>query len=528
MRSRRAIPGLSLRLRVFLLMAAVLAPAMLLLSSINYRQMRQFVEWAAQSRGQLAARDLAAWAGERTFQVVNEEAVRELDRRLASWSDALELALFELEEGELRPIAARGRGPGAVATTTDNVAGARDEPYQEVRIDGDERVLETSSPVHRGGRITGVARTRLSLSAADALLARTAREVFLLTALALVVLGALLHFYMGQAVSGPVQSLVTTMRRVTEGERSALAEVRGGGEIGWLALSLNHMLQNLRRSEEQNTRLLAQISGMNEELQKRIEEATEELARKNEELKGAHERLFSVQRDLSRLERMASLGQLAGEIAHEVGTPLNAISGHIQLLRRDAASLSGGARERLEIVEAQVDRLATIIRSFLTTLRPRGPSTARIELPRLLAEVVRFTAPLLEGKGITVRVEGEAGLRDVAADASQIEQVFLNLLTNSMDAMPGGGEIVVRTRNVGGGDGAAQVEVRWSDSGQGIAPEDVRRVFQPLYTSKAPGSGSGLGLSICREIVRQHGGEIRAESAPGQGTTFVLTLPAVG
>jgi len=527
MRSRRTIPGLSLRLRVFLLMAAVLAPAMLLLSAMNYRQMREFVERAAQSRGQLAARDLAAWAGERPPEGVTEEAVRELDRRLASWSDATELALFELEQGELRPIAARGRGPGAVATTTDNVAGARDAAYQEVRIEEGERVLETSSPVHRGGRIAGVARTRLSLREADAVLARTAREVFLLTALALVVLGALLHFYMGQAVSGPVQSLVTTMRRVTEGERSALAEVRGGGEIGWLALSLNHMLQNLRRSEEQNTRLLAQIQGMNEELQRRVEEATEELARKNEELKGAQERLFSVQRDLSRLERMASLGQLAGEIAHEVGTPLNAISGHIQLLRRDEA-LPGAARERLQIVEAQVDRLATIIRSFLTTLRPRGPATARIQLPRLLAEVLRFTAPLLEGKGITARVEEEAGLRDVAADASQIEQVFLNLLTNSMDAMPAGGEIVVQTRNAGGGDGAGLVEVRWSDSGQGIAPEDVRRVFQPLYTSKAPGSGSGLGLSICREIVRQHGGEIRAESGPGRGTTFVLTLPAVG
>src|SRR5262249_19147077 len=117
-------------------------------------------------------------------------------------------------------------------------------------------------------------------------------------------------------------------------------------------------------------------------------------------------------------------------------------------------------------------------------------------------------------------------LSPVSADRSQLEQVFLNLLTNSMDAMPHGGSILIATRNVPATDGAPDlVEVRFTDSGAGIAPEEPRRVFNPVSSTKAPGTGAGLGLAICREIVKRHGGEIRIESEQGQGTSLILTFP---
>jgi two-component system, NtrC family, sensor kinase len=520
----RPVAGLSLRLRVFLIMVVVIAPAMLFLSYLSYQKTRQYETRSAEDRARLAAQDLASWvaAHERS------DVEKELDRRLAAGSGLLELAVFDFEGGQFVPVAARGQGIGTAVSQTlqDAMINQPEGPQQEFVGEVPDRVLEVSTAVNRKDQSLAIVRVRLSLRNADSAIARSGQQVVVLTVVMLLVLGAILYLYMGQAVSGPVLTLVNTMQRVTQGERSALAEVRAGGEIGWLAVTLNHMLQNLRRSEDENARLLAQIRRMNDDLRMRVREATEELAKKNEELKGAQDRLFSTQRDLSRFERLASLGQLAGEIAHEVGTPLNAISGHIQLLRRDD-SLAAPARERLHIVENQVDRLAAIIRNVLTTLRPPVLVREPVQLNEVLAELLRFTAPLLEGKSIASRLEAAPDLAALAADRSQLEQVFLNLITNSMDAMPRGGEIVIQTRNVASANGAPQsIEVRFTDNGAGIAPEDLKRVFQPFHSSKAPGAGAGLGLAICREIVQRHGGEIRAESQPGRGASVILSFPA--
>ncbi|MBI1851401.1 MAG: HAMP domain-containing protein [Planctomycetes bacterium] len=525
-RARPTVLGLSLRVRVFLVMVVVIAPAMLFLSFLSYQKTREYVLQAADERGRLAAQDLAAWVAEHGEKSTEADVNGELDRRLKSGTGLLELAVFNMVDSQLVPLTARGEGLGMDVSNT--LQDAVLEPGPKIAHVGQvpNRVLEVSMAAPKPGGIAAVVRARLSLREADSVITRSGVQVLVLTLVMLIVLGALLYLYMGQAVSGPVLALVNTMERVTKGERSALAEVRAGGEIGWLAVTLNHMLQNLRRSEEENVRLLAQIRRMNEDLRERVREATEELAQKNEELKAAQDRLFSTQRDLSRVERLASLGQLAGEIAHEVGTPLNAISGHIQLLRRDA-TLPPPARERLQIVENQVDRLAAIIRNVLTTLRPPVLAREPVDLNELLSDLLRFTAPLLEGKHIVSHLEPGADLATMGADRSQLEQVFLNLITNSMDAMPHGGEIRIRTRNVAGTTGSSgQIEVRFTDSGAGIAPEDLKRVFQPFHSSKAPGAGAGLGLAICREIVRRHGGEIRAESESGRGASVVLTFPA--
>ncbi len=518
--------GISLRIRVFLILAAVITPVMLVFSYLNYRQTKVYVERAATREGQLAAQDLAAWIADHR-ELEAREADRELERRLVSWTSALEFAAFELKDGSLVPIAARGTGPGLTPTARDQDAVLSAETQVELREGATERELEVSVPFFRDNQVRGVVRTRLSLREADATLATSQRSVLLLTLGTLVFLGSLLYLYLGQAVSTPVLSLITAMRRVTKGERTVLAEVQAGGEMGWLATNFNHMLVGLRRSEEKNNRLIGQIRLMNEELTDRIREATDALAKKNEELKDAQENLFSVQRDLSRVERLASLGQLAGEIAHEVGTPLNAISGHIQLLMRDAA-LPEAARERLAVVESQVDRLASIIRNVLTTLRPPVPAAEPLRLNDLIGELLRFTAPLLEGKGIAASIETAPDLWPVAGDRSQLQQVFLNFLTNAMDAMPDGGVISIAGQNLPSSNGVAdQVELRFRDSGAGIEPGDLKRIFQPFHSTKEPGAGAGLGLAICREIVRRHGGEIRAESEPGRGTNLIVTFPAV-
>jgi signal transduction histidine kinase len=196
------------------------------------------------------------------------------------------------------------------------------------------------------------------------------------------------------------------------------------------------------------------------------------------------------------------------------------ISGYVQLLRAGREDGSPDA-ERLRTVQEQIGRVTAIVQSLLDgtrrpqlVVRPLAPG----ELIEGLAELVR---PSLVGRGIELALELAPGLPAVAADRVQLEQALLNLVTNALHAMPEGGRLSLAARR--DGDGVALVV---QDSGSGIAADDLQRVFDPLFTTKPPGQGTGLGLPILREIVEAHGGSVRLESRKGEGTTAVVRLPA--
>jgi signal transduction histidine kinase len=251
-----------------------------------------------------------------------------------------------------------------------------------------------------------------------------------------------------------------------------------------------------------------------------VERATAGLRGANRELLEAAQRLFAARRELARSQRLALAGGMAASVAHQVGTPLNVISGHVQLLRAEQEDGSAGA-QRLRTIQEQIARVTAIVQSLLDEtrrpeleLRPLAPGT----LVKGLAELVR---PSLVGRGIELGVEVAAGLPAVAVDRVQLEQAFLNLITNAIDAMPDGGRLSLAARPEG-----EAVAFVVTDSGAGIPPEDLSRVFEPLYTTKPPGQGTGLGLPILREIVLAHGGSVRLESRMDEGTTAVVCLPA--
>jgi signal transduction histidine kinase len=264
--------------------------------------------------------------------------------------------------------------------------------------------------------------------------------------------------------------------------------------------------------------MLAQIRGFNAELTRKIEEATAELTRKNRDLTELNELLVAARRDLTSKERLAALGQLAGTIAHELGNPLNALNGHLQLLAR-RPDLPEPAKAQADVLKAEMERMTQIIRRFLDQTRGFTPAAETVELAPLVEEALDLTLGTEARARIQVAREVEGGA--VRTDPGLVRHLLTNLVANAIDAMPNGGKLEVQARQDG-----RDLVLRVTDTGTGMAPEVKRHIFEPFYTTKSNGKGTGLGLAICKEIARALKGRIDVESEPGKGSVFTVRFPA--
>jgi len=219
--------------------------------------------------------------------------------------------------------------------------------------------------------------------------------------------------------------------------------------------------------------------------------------------------------------KMASLGVMAGGIAHELRNPLGVISAGAQLLleRPDDGQLRGESAQR---IHAATQRASLIIENLLKFARPTSERMTKVDLHSVLEETLALLAHQMILHKVTLYKEIQADLPMVYGNAALLQQVFTNLFLNAQNAMPEGGTLTVSTPSTDSGE----VEIRFSDTGRGIPPENLPRVFDPFFTTMPVGEGIGLGLSISYSIVRQHQGTIRVESQVGQGTTFAIRLPA--
>ena len=222
---------------------------------------------------------------------------------------------------------------------------------------------------------------------------------------------------------------------------------------------------------------------------------------------------------LARAEQLAAVGQMAASVAHQVGTPLNLISGYVQMLQEDASGDPRTAR-RLEIVQEQIAKVASVVRTLLDHSRRPG-NRAPTAVGPVLSRVADVARPKLDASGITLKLDVAPDLPLIWADSEELELALLNLVTNSLDAMPAGGSLTIRATKPSHG-----VRVEVSDTGTGISKELLPRIFQPWVTTKAAGRGTGLGLSFTHDVIARHGGSIDAVSEPGRRTTFTIELPA--
>jgi signal transduction histidine kinase len=241
--------------------------------------------------------------------------------------------------------------------------------------------------------------------------------------------------------------------------------------------------------------------------------------------------LHELRRQLVRAEKLITVGVLSAGLAHEVGTPLMVIRGHAEALLeklRDPAAVKG-----LQAVIDQIDRISATIRRVLEFSRARPTEVRPTALGRAVAQAVELLEWRLRTRRISVRTRLEPGLPPLAADPLQLEQVLVNLLMNACDASAPGSTVTLAascpSRETGDGHApAARVRIEIIDAGSGIRPEHIHAVFDPYFTTKKEGEGTGLGLTIVSQIVHGHRGEIEIESAPGRGTTVTIGWPSAG
>ncbi|MEN3940177.1 ATP-binding protein [Prosthecobacter sp. SYSU 5D2] len=222
-------------------------------------------------------------------------------------------------------------------------------------------------------------------------------------------------------------------------------------------------------------------------------------------------------------ERLNAFTLLAAGVAHELGNPLNSLTIHLQLLERRLKKMGKPGeplREHLDVATGEIKRMDGIISQFLAAIRPTKPQFQRIHIADLLQESLRFLKPDLDQAKVKVRLDLRADMPAMPLDADQMKQAMYNLIRNACQAMPKGGSLTIH-----GSYTDFEVRLSFEDSGRGISPEQMGKLFQPFSTTRS--SGTGLGLLIVRRIIREHGGEIDIESRAGKGTRVSLWLPLV-
>ncbi len=281
-------------------------------------------------------------------------------------------------------------------------------------------------------------------------------------------------------IQRPMVELQEKIGLVSEGDLDvAVSFSRRNDEIGDLGRNFNHMMQQLRESREEI------------------------------------ERLHHTQ--ISRAEHLATLGEMAAGLAHEIRNPLAGIAGVIEIIGRDLPSTSP-ARAVVKDVRLEIAQIDRILTDLLETARPHPPHISRSNLNTTVEHTVMLVRQQVLSRPIKIELERAPGLPEVEHDSDQIHQVLLNLLLNAVQAIEGAGTVRVET---GTREGYARVVV--SDSGRGISPQNLPNIFRPFFTTK--GNGTGLGLSLARRIVEEHHGRIEVTSVVGKGSKFEVLLP---
>jgi two-component system, NtrC family, sensor kinase len=324
--------------------------------------------------------------------------------------------------------------------------------------------------------------------------------VLLVTAL----VGIAVSGFIGTLLARPIKELEKMAHRVALGERDLQMEVRATDEVGDLANAFNQMTRALTLQE-------AEIGLLNRGLELKVQERTAELSDKNR-------LLLQTQADLARAEKLADLGIVAAGVAHEINTPLAIIRGNTEVLEM-CLPPEHANREEVEIISQQTERMAKIVGNLLVFARQKSLDRRQVMIHEVLDDILSQIGHQAAMSKVTVVRNYAPDLTSFGGDADQLRQVFSNLILNAAQAMPQGGTLTLATRSLHPEAGCV-IEI--SDTGGGILPEHLEKIFTPFFTTKD--NGSGLGLSVSYGIVKDHGGDIQVESSPA-GTRFMIIIP---
>jgi two-component system NtrC family sensor kinase len=437
--------------------------------------------------------------------------------------------LFSHKSWELIVSNSKDVHPTALTLSNDQMKRLKGDHYlSSLREGEEERCLEVIVPLHSGKKVIGGIRVISSLSEAESYMNKMREQTFILTFFSILIILIMLTLFFGKLVGNPIQKLVEAMSRAEKGDLGAETHIQSQDELGELGRHFNRMLKTIRETNEQNVQLLSRVSRFNEELTRKIEEATSELAQRNQELKLLNEALFESQRKLNQSEKLAALGQVTATMAHQIGTPLNSISGYIQLMTQEG-NFSTTDRERLKIIESQLDRLADSIKNILSFTRQPGPQLRPLDINGVLKELIHLSEPWFLTHKVKLSFSLSTHLPFVLGDPTHLQTLFFNLISNALDSMPYGGLLMIDTQHISTHPftekGEEWVQISIADTGIGITEESKKRIFDPFFTTKRIGEGTGLGLTICEKIIKEHLGKLEVKSEVGKGSTFSVLVP---
>ncbi|MFH1922910.1 MAG: ATP-binding protein [Planctomycetota bacterium] len=362
--------------------------------------------------------------------------------------------------------------------------------------------------------LLGVVDVGVSLKEADRRVAQTTRGAIVLGFVSTVLICGLVGLFIDRFVNQPVARLLDCTQRVAQGDLDCTIEATSADEIGHLARSFGKMTEDLRRAR-------AERSDWAHKLEEEVENKTRDLT--------------LAQAQVVRSEKLSSIGLLAAGVAHELNSPLTGILTFAHLLAKKIPDDSQ-EKEDLQVIVSQTERCARIIRQLLDFSRESSHEKKSQNVNAIIEQAIALVERQVLFHNIEIERDLAPDLPQVLADAGQMQQVFLNLLVNASEAMPDGGRLTIQTRapavlDSESDDGTAvcdQLQIVIRDTGVGIPPESIGKVFDPFFTSKDVGQGTGLGLAVSYGIIERHGGSIAVESTPGVGTTFTIRLPTRG
>ncbi len=348
-------------------------------------------------------------------------------------------------------------------------------------IENDERCYRCHGSIVT---LNGILSVDVSMAQTQEKVEELSKTMFLWAFGITAVLAISLSLFLKHFVTNPIQDLIATMERAERG-LEARVEVKSSDDIGRLGEAFNSLLSKLERAR------------------RRVERYHFE--------------------QMKRADRLASIGEMAAGIAHEIKNPLAGIAGVIQVLKKETVA-GEPKRAILEEVLSQVERMDKAVRNLLAFARPPEPKMSLVDINEMIGKLLDFLALQFAKQNITAERKLSAGLPWLTLDPDLLQQAFINIALNAIQAMPDGGIFTVETKAASpSAEGAGSVTIILADSGKGIPTDKLSMIFNPFFTTRQ--QGTGLGLSITQRIVEQHNGEISVTSAPGKGTTFAITLP---
>lgn len=383
------------------------------------------------------------------------------------------------------------------------------------------RILELTTPIENEAScygagchpspddvtILGVLDVMISLETVDANIAQARHQMIISAIVLITVVSAIFGFIILFSVRRPVKKLVSATREVAAGNLDYEIEYDTSDELGDLARSFNIMTRELKEAHRE-------ITEWSDTLEEKVKQKTEALKK--------------AQSQLIQIEKMASLGKLSASVAHELNNPLEGILTYSKLIAkrlRKRPELSEIMKEMLEDVEliiSETERSGNIVKNLLLFSRKQVGDFETVPISKIVEQAIRLVQHHLKISKVELDIHYADENIGLYCNANQIQQALIALFVNAVEAMPDGGTLSVKVDKQGG---EGDIVIKISDTGMGIAQEDIPHIFEPFFTKKKEGKGVGLGLSIVYGIIERHGGHISVESELGVGTTFVIVFP---